>query len=153
MLQLQNKSDLFILKTFSGTKHLITSGQNNIIAKMGSSEKVTIGNGVTINTSAISLILPQSEYYKQFPDERPDDKPVSGTEDENIYKKEIQAFKNKIRTLGSKDAKFVTWDNSILYDWEYKFLKEKGIIYDFGIVNAKDYYIWTLAKKSYGRKK
>jgi hypothetical protein len=69
-MEIQKYEPTFMLITIGGEKLKISENQERALRKTSSKKLVNI-NGITINTSSISSIMPMEEYYKQYPDQRP----------------------------------------------------------------------------------
>ena len=101
-MEIQKFEQRYMLLTMSGQKIEISENQEVQLRKTASNKLVKL-NGITINTSTISGIIPLQEYYKQHPDEKPVNvetfsapKPISFTKQKYIdtLDKMITSFKS-----------------------------------------------------------
>ena len=69
-MEIQKFEQRYMLLTMSGQKIEISENQETQLRKTSNNKLVKL-NGITINTSTISAIIPLQEYYKQHPEEKP----------------------------------------------------------------------------------
>lgn len=62
-----------VIITFNKTRHFITAAENAALSVLGNGVLAHL-NGNSINTSSIAEVLTLEDFYRAFPDERPEEK-------------------------------------------------------------------------------
>lgn len=125
-MSLSTEVKKYVLITLAGTKHFLTTEQEINLRKIGKGDSFVV-EGAKIWEHQISMIMTTGEYYKQFPEEAPEYRPIFTTEKPKPFTRErhIRGLENMINGFKSVFAgrKMPEKSNAILVKMESK-LKE-----------------------------